>query len=127
MADIDIPSGNPKTQSGWNLAFGVWLILAPFILGYGAVSGAMRNDIYLGIIVFILALIGTFSTDIRWTRVLNIVAGIWLLFSPFMFGYAATTGALINDMILGVLVIVFASSGLSLANKFYRAHHAMSH
>jgi SPW repeat len=126
MADNNLPSHSPKSRSGWNLAFGIWLIIAPFILGYAAVTPAFRNDIYVGIIVFILALIGTLSTDIRWSRTLNVIAGIWLLFAPFILRYptAAAMSAIVNDVILGILVIVFASTSLSLANKFHGAHMA---
>jgi len=49
-------------RSSWALTFmwisaiaGVWLILAPFILGYTAVSTALGADIILGIAVAVLA------------------------------------------------------------------------
>lgn len=127
MAEEQLPSGNPKNRSGWNIAFGVWLIVAPFVLGYAGVSAAVRNDVSLGIIVFILALIGTFSTDIRWTRIINVIAGVWLLFAPLIGGYATTTAATLNDVILGILVIVFASTSLNLANKFHHMHEMQHH
>ena len=37
---------------GWsNVILGIWLICAPFILGYSSSAGALWNDILLGILV----------------------------------------------------------------------------
>nr|WP_152946416.1 SPW repeat protein [Desulfofundulus thermobenzoicus] len=33
------------------IIFGIWLIIAPFVLGYSHVVNAMWNDIILGILV----------------------------------------------------------------------------
>jgi hypothetical protein len=40
---------------------------------------------------------------------LNITAGIWLIISPFLLGYAEALTALWNHIIVGVLVVVLAS------------------
>ena len=43
-----------------NVLLGVWLVIAPFIIGYNKTStGALWNDIILGFLVGILAYIGT--------------------------------------------------------------------
>jgi len=34
---------------------GVWLIIAPFLLGYSALAAALWNDIIVGIVVVVLA------------------------------------------------------------------------
>jgi hypothetical protein len=38
-----------------NFALGIWLIIAPFILGYRSVTVAITNDVIAGIIVVVLA------------------------------------------------------------------------
>ena len=38
-----------------DILFGIWLILAPFILGYASLQVAMWNDILLGVLVLALA------------------------------------------------------------------------
>jgi hypothetical protein len=38
-----------------NAVLGVWLILAPFALGYSAVMLAMWNDIIVGVVTIVLA------------------------------------------------------------------------
>jgi len=44
-----------KTLDWINVVLGVWLILAPFVLGYSAIVAAMWNDIIVGIVVAVLA------------------------------------------------------------------------
>lgn len=39
---------------GWTtLIFGIWLLIAPFVLGYTGTAGALWNDIILGVLVAI--------------------------------------------------------------------------
>ena len=48
-----------KTAKGlsWVIAIaGLWEILAPFIIGYSSVTGAMVNDMVVGILVVILGI-----------------------------------------------------------------------
>lgn len=47
-----------------NFVFGVWLIIAPFILGYSAhgQGGAMLNDIIIGVIIIVLAGMSAITT-----------------------------------------------------------------
>lgn len=40
---------------GWTcIVAGIWLILAPFALGYSTVAAALWNDIILGLIVLVV-------------------------------------------------------------------------
>lgn len=50
--------GMPLQYEGisWiNFVLGIWLILAPFILGFGAIELAMWNSVVVGVIVLALA------------------------------------------------------------------------
>ncbi len=111
-----------KNQKGLNVLnaiFGTWLIIAPFILGY---LGSPRvNDIVVGIIVFVLALISAFYEN-KWSQTINLLVGIWLIISPFVSGYASITGAMVNDIILGLLVIIFSGAGLGFVSNVQHAH-----
>ena len=52
---------NPSTSSwlSWvNVALGIWLVLAPFLLGYASLEVALWNEVILGAIV---AGLGTWS------------------------------------------------------------------
>ena len=104
-----------RAMSGINMAIGVWLILAPFILSYASGLAAIRNDIVVGAVVLVFSLIGLGATRNAGLRWVNILLGIWLLFSPFMFGYAAYAAPFWNDIIFGALVIIFAAIGVASA------------
>jgi hypothetical protein len=104
-----------------NIVAGIWLIIAPFVLGY--FNGTARtNDIWLGIIVGVLAIIHLASRAV-WSSWLNVIAGIWLIIAPFVLQYPGVT-ALWNDVILGILVAAFAlwSSGTSVASSRGHGH-----
>ncbi len=54
------------TQPGWswvNVILGVWLIIAPFVLGYSGAARPLWNDIILGVVIAILA--WTSATSVR--------------------------------------------------------------
>lgn len=56
---------NPLQYEGvsWmNFVLGIWLILAPFILGFSWVAAALWNSVILGAIVLILAAISAKTT-----------------------------------------------------------------
>src|SRR5579884_3856539 len=109
------------TASGINVLAGIWLIIAPFVLGY-VTSAPKTNDIWLGIIVGILALIRVFSgVKSAWVSGINILAGIWLIIAPFVLGYLNNTPR-VNDVILGIIVIAMAiwSGGVSAATGTHR-------
>lgn len=53
---------------GWlGIIFGIWLIIAPFVLGYSNVVNAMWNDIILGILVTIGSYLA--NAELKGTRV----------------------------------------------------------
>lgn len=53
---------------GWlGIVFGIWLIIAPFVLGYSNVVNAMWNDIILGILVAVSSYLT--NTELRGARV----------------------------------------------------------
>jgi len=89
---------------------GIWLIIAPFLLGYSHLAVATWNDIILGVLVAGTALLlksGISGGGASWT---NIVFGIWLILAPFILNYGNNPAPRWNDIILGVLVIVFGWS-----------------
>ena len=49
--------------SGFQVLCGVWLIFAPFVLGYRALTSALTNDLIIGIIVLIVGLIETQTAE----------------------------------------------------------------
>jgi hypothetical protein len=105
-----------RVASWINVIAGAWLIIAPFVLNY--TNGTpMTNDIWLGIIVGVLALIRAFSAirSTYWLSWVSVVAGIWLIIAPFTLGYTNGT-AITNDIILGIVVSLVALWNLGAGN-----------
>lgn len=95
-----------RTASAINIAAGIWLILAPFILGYTEIVQALWNDIIVGVIVAVIAALRVF-TPVRsnWLSWVNVILGFWLIVAPFILGYPIATPRW-NDIILGIIIIV---------------------
>ena len=88
-----------------NTLLGLWLMIAPGFFEYSP-AAADSGHIVGPIIV-------TFSVVAIWeaTRVVrkwNYPVGIWLLIAPWVLGYDNTI-AIISDMGVGILVLIFAS------------------
>jgi hypothetical protein len=122
----NMEDSNQTVLASWlNVVAGIWLIISPFILGYTEAT-ARTNGIWLGIIVGVLALIRAF-TPLRsmWVSWLNVVAGIWLIISPFVLGLT-DTAARSNDIVLGIIVAVIALWNLAATNSATHSHSGSS-
>ena len=94
--------------SGLNVLAGIWLIIAPWVLGYSA-RVPRWNDVVFGIVVGLLALIraaGGYRQ--HWASLVNALVGIWLFVAAFTIDHSAV--AMWNDIILGVIVFALAIS-----------------
>jgi hypothetical protein len=97
------------TVAGLNVIAGIWLIIAPFVLGY-ANGDPYWNDIVFGAIVALFGLIrlsGAHRAD--WLSWLNALIGIWIFVSAFWLDETMTAGW--NDIILGAIVFVLGMIG----------------
>ena len=89
------------------LALGLWLIAAPFTLGYRSVPLA-ASDVLSGIVVFALALAAMFAHRGRaWLMWAATAVGLWLAVAPLVF-WAPESASYANDTLVGALVIVFS-------------------
>lgn len=113
-ADPRYDPAPPPPGSGWretvtvasavNLLAGIWLIIAPFVLGYGN-GDPYWNDIAFGAVIALLALSrvsGAYRSS--WMSWLNALIGVWIFIAAFWLDATATAG--INDVILGIVVFV---------------------
>jgi hypothetical protein len=112
------PTRQNAGASSFNILLGIWLIIAPWVLGYAHIYRAQSNDIIVGIIVAVVAAIRTFGgfATRGWSWV-NMLAGIWLIIAPFVLGYNNTTRPLWNDIILGIVIAVLAWTAAANANR----------
>src|SRR5215472_6194416 len=78
-----------------NILLGIWIIISPFALNMHAPK-AMWNNIIIGVLVGILALI-RWGIDQRGWSWVNLLLGIWLVISPF--ALVLGTAAMWNNVI----------------------------
>lgn len=91
-----------------NVAFGVWLMFAPEVLGYWLTAPAPgQNDRVVGPLVISFA-IAAIWPEIRPLRHLNTLLGLWLAVSPAVFAGLFTLevplAAIVNSVVVGVFV-----------------------
>ena len=101
-----------KWADGLNLILGLWLLVAPFFGLGNAVPEAAWNSWIIGAIVAAVAAIGL-SQPRAWGEWVNLVAGVWLFFAPFMFGYSIYAEAAWNQILVGGAIATIAIIGLA--------------
>lgn len=109
MNEINAETGDRRTVPVWtsslNVAAGIWLIVAPFVLLYSR-GTAQVNDIVLGAVIAVLAFIRALVPGAQtvWLSWLNALLGVWLIIASFVLGYGGV--ARTNDIILGIIVLL---------------------
>jgi hypothetical protein len=106
------PKGHlPKEAAMWarwlNIALSIWLVLAPFLLGYEA-AAARANSVTVGMCIFVVALVADAVPAFRFG---NTALGLWLIAAPFLLRYGGELPPTASDIVVGVLV-----TGLSLVS-----------
>lgn len=92
-----------RWQDWAGLILGVWLILSPWFLGYSDEAMAMWNAVILGIVAGALALWHGYGGPV-WTAWINVLAGVWLILSPWILGFSTLTNAMVNAVVVGLLL-----------------------
>ena len=100
-----------KAASGLNIIAAIWLIAAPFLLGYFELFLAACNDIVVGLLILAVASARFWSTPrltagLGWT---NVVLGLWLVAAPFVLGYSGFARPRWNDVLVGLIVATLAA------------------
>lgn len=103
----------PGVVTGVGLVGGVWLTIAPAVLGYSSAADAARwNDLIVGVVLIVLAAIRlTRFARVLPTTLVTVGVGVWLIAAPFALEYGfAPRSALIslNDMVVGALLAFLA-------------------
>jgi SPW repeat len=101
--------------SGFDVLAGIWLIIAPFVLGYGG-GDPYWNDIVFGAITGLIALArvaGAYRAS--WLSWVNALIGVWIFVSAFWLD--ATNAAKTNDIVLGAVVFVLAIASATASDE----------
>lgn len=90
-----------------NMALGLWLISAPWLMGYSD-TGLAYSDWIAGALITGFAGI-SLSGKAGWARWVCVALGIWVLFAPLAF-WTESAGAYLNGTLVGMLVIGLAAA-----------------
>lgn len=97
--------------NGWQdfieLCIASWLIISPFALGFFEVIQASLTALLIGSVAVMMAVLGM-ATRRQGDEWANMGAGVFLLASPWLFGYADMVVATVNAIACGALLILFA-------------------
>lgn len=104
---------NVRWASGLDMLAGLWMIAAPFLLGYAGVATAMWNSVLIGAAIALLAGSREVGEGYRYAMPswINLLLGAWLVISPFALGFGAVPVAFWNHVIVGLAVVAFAMWG----------------
>ena len=122
---LNIGVGNMQWTGCALLALGVWLIVAPFALGYSAIDAAVINDGAFGVLIVGFAAYSMVAPRrvaeaFTW---LAAAAGLLVACAPFLLGYTVWHGpdlgqsaapfvadypvpAIVNDLVVGFSVVI---------------------
>ena len=83
---------------------GIWLMVAPAVLGYG--DPAQTNDRIIGPVVATFAIVAWWEAtrNVRWA---NIPLGGWMVLAPLILGYGATA-PIVNSIAAGLLIVALS-------------------
>lgn len=98
-----------RTAGGLNFLAGLWIIFSPWAFGYFDSNGGGWNSIIVGIVITVLAAsryLGTYQSS--WMSWINVLLGLWLVISPWVYGYSDNVGALWNSIIFGLIIFALA-------------------
>jgi hypothetical protein len=102
-----------KAASTISLLAGIWFFVSPWVYGSYTHGVAFNNWFAAAlIIIFSLARLGrpAYATAMCWA---NMVMGIWVFCSPWIYSYAGVEGArFVNSIIVGI--VLFIASVISL-------------
>ncbi|MEU0529066.1 SPW repeat domain-containing protein [Amycolatopsis tolypomycina] len=106
------------------LLAGVWLLVAAFLFSYSvtlAGAAGFWNILVCGAVITVVAAVRLVAPRAAgWLGLVNVVAGFWLIVSPFALGYPPEghrDAAKTNALVVGVLVAIFAVTAVTVAAR----------
>jgi hypothetical protein len=98
------------------IALGACLLVSPWVVGFSDHSAATMNALVMGSILVLEELLELDVHEMaeEW---IDLVAGLWLVVSPFALGFASLTAAAASTIAVGVLTMLFALWAMSPLDK----------
>ena len=99
-------------QDWMSLLLGVWMLMSPWVVGHDAGGAAKLNYYVVGLAVTVFA-IAALAAFRMWEEWVNLVLGTWLLVSPWLLGFSASSTSVLNTVLIAIFIIVCAGSALT--------------
>jgi hypothetical protein len=101
-----------------NLGLAFLLFISPWVFGFIRDDAAARDAWVVAIIVGVFAIAAIVKFQ-EWEEWINAIAGVWLVLSPWLLGFAAAIPrAAWTDVVLGIAIAAIA------AWKLWTAHES---
>ena len=95
-----------RIGSGICFLAGLYVLIAGWI--GGANIGNTWNSVVAGIVVLVLAAMRFTRNAGPWASWIDALIGVWLIVSPWVYGYAAETWRW-NSIVVGIVLVVFGA------------------
>ena len=94
------------------ITLGAWMLVSPWVVGFSGHEAATMNALVMGTILVLAELLELQAHEMveEW---IDLVAGLWLIISPFALGFASLTAAAVSTIAVGVLTMLFAGWAMS--------------
>jgi len=102
-----------NTWQDWCIvAAGLWLVISPQQLAFSLDHYASGNACGVGalLIAYNLMIAGRLIEEGQ--EFVNLILGIWLIFSPFALGFSWIVAASVDMIAVGAAIVVLASLGI---------------
>lgn len=90
----------------FNIFLGLLLISNPFMID-NVSSVEMMNDISIGLLVVLFSIISLIPT-LRWTRWINAILALWLMFSPLVF-WSKEAAVYSNNTLISAIILLISA------------------
>lgn len=102
---------NTRMTGNWSgtlgVLAGIYLIVAPWLMGFSDNTGATTNSWIAGLVVAassLVALAAPLRAD--FAGIVTLLAGVWLIVSPWVAGFSDNGGGTTSTWIAGVVVAI---------------------
>jgi len=102
----------------FNLVLGTFLFLAPWFFEFD--TGAMTWNAWVCGAIITLVSLGALTAFTEWEEWVNLALGVWVLASPWVLGFEATTAMHIHLMVGGIVAMLAAI-------ELWSLHHTPPH
>ncbi len=115
-----------KTRAEWvnwfNFALGIWLFISPWIFLRNLEVVSIATNVNFWTVGFLIALsAGIALRDLKpWEERTNLVLGIWMSFSPWIFSYTSQANLVWNSVLTGLVIAILAGIALPAAQKLQK-------